>query len=233
MQLRTAYLALLAVFGATCAVTGANSANSFQRDVVRRAEQHDRILRHKVNADETIEDALLSKAVPLEEFKAQLEASGASLGRTLEEGGNGDGDDGDDYYIDEDYLYSFSGWSLKYSKCQAIQRFSEDAVQSGEYSALVTDDVVILRLCPRRVCSSSSEYGCHYNYAEYAIGLGDYLKIMIKYTLDKRRNLCNFCAGCDEQRRLNEDEDEEEDRDEEDEDEEEDDHDDEDEEERS
>ena len=174
-------------------------AGSFERDVVRRSEQTVRFLRQKVSSEfSSIQDSLLSKAVPLEEYKAKLEASGAKIleERDLEEGGGNGNEDGDDYYMAEDNMYSFSGWSLKYSKCQAIQRFSEDAVQSGEYSALVTDDVVILRLCPRRVCSSSSRSGCHYNYAEYAIGLSEYLKIMLHYKLDKKRNLCNFCNSC-------------------------------------
>ena len=190
-----------ALFGLLVALTiSLITASSFERDVILRVQQGARFLRQKAsNEFLSIQDALLSKALPLEEFKAQLEASGAAL-RELEEGG---AEDGDDYYMDEDDMYSFSGWALKYSKCQAIQRFSEDAVQNGEYSALVTDDVVILRLCPKRVCSSSSKSGCHYNYAEYAIGLSEYLKIMLHYKLDKKRNLCNFCASCG-QRRLEE-----------------------------
>lgn len=203
MNFKAAFLGFLVVIGVTCFLT---DASSFQKDVIRRGEQRSSFLRHDVSK-ESLEDALLSRAVPLEEYKAKLEAAGATLGRKLEEGVDDDGvanEDGDDYYMDADYMYSFSGWSLKYSKCQAIQRFSEEAVENGEYSALVTDDVVILRLCPRRVCSSSAQYGCHYNFAEYAIGLSEYLKIMLKYTLDKRRNLCKFCASCNYQRRLNE-----------------------------
>ena len=170
------------------------NGNSFERDVVRRAEQNFRFLRTKVSDEfSSIQDSLLNKAIPLQEYKDKLEASGARIvERDLEE----EGGEGDDYYMDEDNMYSFSGWALKYKNCQAIQRFSEDAVQNGEYSALVIDDVVILRLCPRRVCSSSSHSGCYYNYAEYAIGLSEYLKIMLHYKLDKKRNLCNFCASC-------------------------------------
>lgn len=172
---------------------------------------------HKSEA--SLEGALLRKAVPMEEYKSKMHAAGVAFDRVLEDRDeqdeNQDVANGDDYYIDEDNMYSFSGWSLKYAKCQAIQRFSEQAVQNGEYSALVTDDVVILRLCPRKVCSTSSQYGCHYNFAEYAIGLSDYLRIMLKYTLDKRRNLCKFCQACDNQRQLQGDEDEEDDLDEE------------------
>jgi hypothetical protein len=201
MVWRTAFVCLLVLVNLSF-IAGA----SFEQDVVRRAEQGLRFLRQGVgNEMLSIQDSLLSKAVPLEEYKAKLEASGAKL-RELDEDG-----DNDDYYMDEDDMYSFSGWSMKYSKCQAIQRFSEDAVQNGEYSALVIDDVVILRLCPKRVCSSSSQSGCHYNYAEYAIGLSEYLKIMLHYKLDKKRNLCNFCASCGNNRRLDEEDEGEED----------------------
>lgn len=203
MTIRMVLLGLLLVISLSL-----SGAASFERDVVRRVEQSTRFLRQRASEEfSSIQDSLLGKAIPLEEYKAKLEASGATLveGRELEDKEN----DGDDYYMDEDSMYSFSGWSLKYSKCQAIQHFSEAAVQNGEYSALVIDDVVILRLCPRRVCSSSSKSGCHYNYAEYAIGLSEYLKIMLHYKLDKKRNLCNFCASCGN-RRLDEDRDEEE-----------------------
>jgi hypothetical protein len=213
MNFRVALLGFLIALGVTCSLT---DASSFQKDVVGRVEQGNRFLRHDASKI-SVEDALLSKAVPLEEFKAKLKAAGANLVRKLEEGGEGGNDDGggDDYYMNADDMYSFSGWSLKYSKCQAIQHFSEEAVENGEYSALVRDDVVILRLCPKRVCSSSSQYGCHYNFAEYALGLSEYLKIMLQYTLDKRRNLCNFCASCNYRRGLDEDEDEEDGRDDE------------------
>jgi hypothetical protein len=103
-------------------------------------------------------------------------------------------------------MLSFSGFSLKYAKCQTIQRFSEDAIKNGEYSAMVKDDIVLLRLCPTNLCSSSKQFGCNYNYAEYAIGISEYVKIMLKYTIDKRNKMCSFCEECsaNNRRRLDE-----------------------------
>jgi hypothetical protein len=111
---------------------------------------------------------------------------------------NGENDDNDDDYfsLDEDSMLDFSGFSLKYAKCQTIQRFSEDAIKNGEYSAMVKEDIVILRLCPNSQCTSNKQYGCRYNYLEYAISLFDYLKFMLKYTIDKKSKLCDFCQSC-------------------------------------
>lgn len=187
-------------------------------EFVRRAER----LARALQAEESMESSLLTKAVPIEEYNARLIAAGAkplerepefmrvpSSQRRLEDADEDD-DDADDYYVADEYLTSFSGFALKYVKCQPIQRFSVDAIQNGEYSSMVTNDVVMLRLCPRKQCSGSSSYGCLYNYAEYAIGLSEYLQIMIKFTQNKRENLCNFCAECNNNsnRFLSEDEEE-------------------------
>jgi len=113
--------------------------------------------------------------------------------RSLDEG-NGDDENGDDYYVNNQV--DFDGFSLKYAKCQTVQRFSEDAIKNGEYSAMVKDDIVVLRLCPGNQCNSNKSYGCHYNYVEYGIDIIEYVKVMLKYTIDKREKMCNFCAEC-------------------------------------
>ena len=105
-------------------------------------------------------------------------------------------EDNDDYYMDAGDMLDFSGFSIKYAKCQTIQRFSEDAIKNGEYSAMVKDDIVILRLCPNSQCSANKQYGCRYNYLEYAIGVADYVTFMLKYTLDKKTKMCDFCQAC-------------------------------------
>ena len=47
----------------------------------------------------------------------------------------------------------------------------------------MTDDIVILRLCPTSSCSSDKDYGCTYNFSEYAIELSDYVRIMLRYQM--------------------------------------------------
>mmetsp|Transcript_3456 Transcript_3456/g.5259 ORF Transcript_3456/g.5259 Transcript_3456/m.5259 type:complete len:491 (+) Transcript_3456:34-1506(+) len=144
-----------------------------------------------------LQEALLSKATVLSDQRH----------RFLDE----DGDD--DYY--NNYGVDFYGFSLKYAKCQTVQRFSEDAIKNGEYSAMVKDDLVVLRLCPTNQCNSNKEYGCHYNYVEYGIDIIDYVRIMLKYTIDKREKMCNYCQDCGyrRDRKLEEDEGDEEDED--------------------
>mmetsp|Transcript_37880 Transcript_37880/g.43262 ORF Transcript_37880/g.43262 Transcript_37880/m.43262 type:complete len:536 (-) Transcript_37880:205-1812(-) len=105
-----------------------------------------------------------------------------------------DNENGDDYYVSNQI--DFDGFSLKYAKCQTVQRFSEDAIKNGEYSAMVKDDIVVLRLCPTNQCNSNKNYGCHYNYIEYGIDITEYVRVMLKYTIDKREKMCNFCNEC-------------------------------------
>ncbi len=190
----------------------ASSEASFVRDVVKRPSK-----------DQLRNDALLAKSVPLDEYRDSLRARGLHLpmdqDRRLENANyytyngkyyyyskykaqqaqNNDNAqaDTDDYYVDS---YSFTGYSLKYAKCQPVQRFSEAAVQAGEYSPMVVNDIVILRLCPSSYCSSTRAYGCYYDFAEYAIELTDYIRIMLRYKTDRESQLCDWCQACSERR---------------------------------
>ena len=133
----------------------------------------------------TLNELLLSKATP---------ASDVSPGkRRLSDD---DGSNEDDDYFNEN-LIAFDGYSLKYATCQKVQRFSSNAVKRGEYSSMVTDDIVILRLCPKQSCSSSSRNGCSSGYGEYAIDVTEYMTIMMKYHTDKQKRFCGFCDSCD------------------------------------
>jgi hypothetical protein len=142
-----------------------------------------------------MQNSILSKAMPLADYQAKMgiEPTANANDRRLE-----DGDDDADQN-----LYSFSGYSIKYAKCQPVQYFSEDAVAAGMRSPMVTNDIVILRLCPQTSCSQSREYGCVYNYAEYALSMSDYLQIMMEYSQQKKEYTCDYCDACiNEERRL-------------------------------
>jgi hypothetical protein len=102
----------------------------------------------------------------------------------------------DDYYVSNDSFIDFDGYSLKYAKCQPVQRFSASAVEAGEYSPMVLNDIVILRLCPSYYCSSSRDYGCLYDYAEYAIDMTDYVRVMLRYKMDQNDQMCEWCQNC-------------------------------------
>jgi len=189
-------------------------ANSFHRDVVSKVAKKERQrtpLNRKLR-QQNVEDKLLSKAIPIAEYNRQLRSLGVEPPvpeeRKLEENNYAD-----DYFMNDQYMYSFSGYSMKYARCQPIQQFSEDALAAGEYSPMVTQDVVILRLCPYKSCSSSRQYGCHYNYAEYAIGLYDYIRVMLKNKEQRLERTCEWCKAClgdgDERRKLEEAQDQE------------------------
>jgi len=167
-----------------------------------------------------LEEILVEKAIPVEEYEARLRAAGGPQSlktdktqkqgshvpdfmrletqenterwqRRLEDDKNND----DDYVMDNGDMYDFAGYSLKYATCQKIARFSSEAVLNGEYSALVTDDIVFLRLCPKRHCSSDKQWGCTSGYGEYALELRDYLYIMLHYKVQKEEALCGFCSA--------------------------------------
>ena len=164
-------------------------SGSFARDVLNmhqppRQQQQQQIEHaHRM----MVEEQLLAKAVPLSEYYAS-KGLAVPEHRALEEN--------DDFYVDYNDRYSFSGYSLKYAKCQPVQYFSSDAIAAGEHSPMITEDIVILRLCPQSSCSASVEYGCHYNYAEYALAVGEYISIMLKYKSLKIQQMCEWCAGC-------------------------------------
>lgn len=174
-------------------VVAARAEGSFTRDVVRGS--------HRLKANNRLDDALFAKAVPLKEYRANMRSRGLNVvldSRELQE--NVDGMD--DYFMDESYMTNFSGYSLKYATCQPVQKFSEDAITAGEYTPMVTDDIVVLRLCQSNSCNSKREFGCGAKFVDYAISVSDYLRIMIRHKLDKQENLCNWCNSCAGQRRL-------------------------------
>lgn len=174
-------LSLGAIVAAVLVVPGVEG--TFFRDVVAGGRQ----------AKNTLQKELLAKAVPLEEYRRNLRAHGYDF--AIDETRNLQ-DNNDDYYINENYMYNFTGYSLKYAACQPVQKFSEDAINAGEYTPLITDDIVILRLCPSKSCNMIRQFGCTYNYVEYAVGISDYVRIMLRNTLDKEQQLCNYCNAC-------------------------------------
>lgn len=166
-------------------VSSVCALSSFERDVIHRQSNIRSIDRHG-----PLNNALLSKAVPIAEYEALIKSKGGLISRKLQQ------QEADDFYLTDDVMYSFSGYSLKYAKCQPVQYFSEDAIKAGEHSPMVTEDIVILRLCPQKSCTSSAVYGCHYNYAEYAISLSNYLSIMLKYSAKTLESTCQWCETC-------------------------------------
>lgn len=182
---------LLGLLGLASAA-GATSTSGFKRDVIYGAAQKARMARQK----QQVNDELLSKAVLLDDYEKELNRRGMTLGADFVKEHQNQHRKLEDFEVDYDYMYSFSGYSLRYAKCQPVQYFSENAVLAGEYSPMVTQDIVVLRLCPQATCSDSSTYGCYYNYADYALTLNEYVKIMLKYTAKIRDYTCEWCEEC-------------------------------------
>ena len=141
--MRPFVVALVGLLASVSSASAAGAGSSFYSDVVRRTEARKNQLRRQ----RSINDELLERAIPVEYYEKKY---GVSLDRRRLA----------DYEMDEDDMYSFSGYSLTFAKCQPVQYFSDEAVQMGSYSPMVTDDIVILRLCPQNSCSNSKEYGC-------------------------------------------------------------------------
>lgn len=102
----------------------------------------------------------------------------------------------DDYFLNENNYMSFNGFSLKYAKCQPVQRFSQNAVEAGEYSPMIMNDIVIVRLCPSEYCDDNRAYGCYSDFVDYAIEMTDYIRIMLRYKMDQNEQLCDWCESC-------------------------------------
>ena len=192
-------LALLLAFFPITLVRCSSMAASFRRDVILNSNNQ---LPQKIDPleafEEDINNELLVKAIPLKEYEAMYNKfldtgmsrhNSNSNNRMLQE-------ENDDFYAEYDGMYSFSGYSMKYVKCQPVQYFSEDAISAGEHSPMITQDIIILRLCPYKSCTASLQYGCYYNYADYAISMKDYLAILLKYRAKRRDFVCTYCAAC-------------------------------------
>ena len=165
------------------------SEGSFTRDVLRK--------RTRSSAQNVLNDNLLEKAVPLDKYEKGINAKGLYLrgdgSRRVEDA---EYENEDDYYVNEYNYVNYTDYSFKYAKCQPVQRFSQSAVEAGEYSPMVVNDIVILRLCPSSYCSDERAYGCSTDYIEYAIELTDYVRIMLRYEMDKTEQLCSWCEFC-------------------------------------
>ena len=183
MTSSTGFILLLSIaLGLRSPVSASTVGGSFLREV-----------------DTGLEQKLVEHAVPLSDFGEDIVRS---VQRRLD--GDEDKNDGDDDFVIQN-PYDFQDYSLKYATCQKIQRFSSEAVANGEYSAMIVDDIVVLRLCPKRHCTSNYQWGCNSGYGEYALRLDKYLSIMLQYKTDKRSKMCSFCESCNNRRRRMED----------------------------
>eukprot|EP00586_Coscinodiscus_wailesii_P007032 CAMPEP_0172491132 /NCGR_PEP_ID=MMETSP1066-20121228/21832_1 /TAXON_ID=671091 /ORGANISM="Coscinodiscus wailesii, Strain CCMP2513" /LENGTH=538 /DNA_ID=CAMNT_0013260009 /DNA_START=220 /DNA_END=1836 /DNA_ORIENTATION=+ len=128
-------------------------------------------------------------------------------------------DDNDDYYddaagddaaaVDDDADYGNFGfdvtqYSLKYARCAAIERYSDDLAQDEDSSNIfITQRFVVFRLCPSDYCYEGSTFGCDNNFGDYIIPLDEYLEAKQEYNEEQQEAYCDFCEECmkDDRRR--------------------------------
>lgn len=175
----------------------ASSLVSADRSITQNVRRSSYITSPSVMEGATLSSRLMDNAVPMKEYQGNLGSAANNnyipnfmTNRQLEENNN------DDDYYSVNTMHDFSSYSLKYTKCQKVERFSSAAMENGESSPLVISDIVILRMCPQRRCKDDAELGCSVGYGEYVLGLDEYLKIMMQYETDKERNLCGLCKAC-------------------------------------
>uniref|UniRef100_A0A7S1FXE5 Replicase polyprotein 1a n=1 Tax=Corethron hystrix TaxID=216773 RepID=A0A7S1FXE5_9STRA len=186
-----------AFFFALC--VGSNYvAASFTKDVISgSSDERRRVLRRK-----ELHNIILKYAQPLSGHpqESKLRASFGDSSRTLPSFMARRLDEEDDAIN-----FDIAEYSLKFSKCQTIKSYSDDAVEEGYEDVLVAQNFVVFRLCPTQSCSSSSNLGCKQDYGEYIMMLADYLEIMNEYLENRKEAYCDFCADCfdndDEERR--------------------------------
>jgi hypothetical protein len=187
------------------AMARTDAKSSFWGDMVSHSEQQ-----QKPDEDH-LRRMLLRRAQPIAEYRALLRSHGLPMKEPTEVVDNDEQllqlaseprrrleyNQNAQYDYDANYeMLSFSEFSLKYAKCQPVQSFSQDAGAAGLRSPIILQDMVILRLCPYKARTSSEQFGCHYNYAEYAISLPDYVQIMMGYYSTKTQYACTYCEDC-------------------------------------
>ena len=111
-----------------------------------------------------------------------------------------DGYDGYEYdygeVADDEYGFDMTSFSLKYSRCQMVKSFSDEAIQQGASSVLVSSSLVVFRLCPTQTCRSSNGNGCSSDYGEYVLPLDEYLYYMSVFNDAKEKHYCQWCKQC-------------------------------------
>jgi len=95
------------------------------------------------------------------------------------------------------FNFDVTGYSLKYSRCQMVEQYNDEAAEGGEdgqsSSPLVKKRFAILRLCPTSSCNASKKVGCTSGYGQYMVEMDTYLQAMQQYREDLQEGYCNYC----------------------------------------
>ena len=93
------------------------------------------------------------------------------------------------------HLQMFSGYSIKFEKCQFVKQYDGKEGGGGGNedvdTIISTKRFVIFRLCPDSSCGS-----CNYNYGEYIVDIDTYLEAALGYKQEVQEENCNTCNEC-------------------------------------
>lgn len=94
------------------------------------------------------------------------------------------------------FSFDVTGYSLKYSRCQMVEQYDDEAAAGGEdgqSSPMVKKRFAVLRLCPTSSCDASKQVGCASGYGQYMVEMDTYLQAMQQYREDLKEGYCNYC----------------------------------------
>jgi len=94
------------------------------------------------------------------------------------------------------FSFDVTGYSLKYSRCQMVEQYNDEAAAGGEdgqSSPMVKKRFAVLRLCPTSSCDASKQVGCASGYGQYMVEMDTYLQAMQQYREDLKEGYCNYC----------------------------------------
>jgi hypothetical protein len=100
----------------------------------------------------------------------------------------------------EQYGLNLTDYALKYIGCQNIHTYSDELAEEGDAdTVLEMNRFVVIRLCPRNICSNYNEFGCNYGFGDFMISMEEYLAAMADSYFNQYQEYCETCYYCKKQ----------------------------------
>jgi hypothetical protein len=100
----------------------------------------------------------------------------------------------------EQYGLNLTNYALKYVGCQNIHTYSDELAEDGDSgTVLEMNRFVIIRLCPRDLCSNYNEFGCNSGFGDFVISMEEYLAAMADSYFNQYQEYCETCNYCKKQ----------------------------------
>ena len=98
------------------------------------------------------------------------------------------------------YGLDLTDYALKYVGCQNIHTYSDELAEEGDSgTVLEMSRFVIIRLCPRDLCSNYNEFGCNSGFGDFVISMEEYLAAMADSYYNQYQEYCETCYYCKKQ----------------------------------